>query len=88
MKPFTGSLINNCKQATFLMEKRQLASIGMRAELDLNTHLAVCPLCQIFEQQSVAINKLVYDLIKDEKLDNHFKKKMQDQIIARLEKNK
>jgi hypothetical protein len=83
----------NCKKATFLIERKQIGNISMREKLELKIHLAGCFACRIFEQQSIAINKRVHALFhepqvtKGIKLDDDFKKKMQDQIMEKLEKN-
>ncbi len=63
----------------------------MHEKLELRIHLAGCSDCRIFEQQSLVINKLVHDLFdepKATKLDNEFKKKVQDQIMEKPEKIK
>jgi len=83
----------NCKKATFLIEKKQIITISMQEKLELKAHLAGCSMCRMFAQQSIVINKLVHDLFhepqvtRDIKLDDEFKKKMQDQIIEKLEKS-
>jgi hypothetical protein len=91
-----NSLINiiyNCRKATWLIEKKQLGSITIREKLELEVHLAGCSGCRIFKQQSMVINNLVCDLFYEPKgtrgikLEEDFKKKMQDQIIERLEEN-
>ena len=82
----------NCKRATLLIEKKQIGNISMREKLELKIHLACCPACGVFERQSKLINKLVHDLFdepqvtSDIKLDDDFIKKMQGQIMEKLEK--
>ena len=82
----------SCEKATFLIEKKQIVNLSMREKLALKIHLAGCSSCRIFEQQSLLIIKLVRDLFleprvtEDVKLDDDFKKKMHDQIMAKLEK--
>lgn len=77
-----------------LIEKKQVCSITIREKSELKIHLAGCSVCRIFEQQSIVINKLVHDLFHEPKvntgirLDDDFKKKMQDQITEKLEKIK
>lgn len=81
----------NCKKATFLIEKKQVGSISNREKLELKIHLAGCSVCRIFEQQSTAINRMVKDLFHsaqpgEYRLDDRFKKELQQQIDDKLEK--
>lgn len=82
-----------CCKSTFLIEKKQIGGISMREKLELKIHLAGCSVCRIFERQSLMINKLVHDLFHEPKvadgfkLDDDFKKKMQDQIMEKLDKD-
>jgi len=82
----------NCRKATWLIEKNQVGKITIREKLELKVHLLCCSGCRMFEQQSTVINKLAHDLLHEPQgtggiqLDDGFKKKMQDQIIARLTK--
>ena len=93
MKNLLKNIAYNCKKATLLIERKQVGSITIREKLELKVHLAGCSACRMFEQQSILINKLVHDLFhkpqatEGTKLDNDFKKKMEDQIMEKLEKN-
>ncbi len=75
-----------------LIEKKQVCSITIREKSELKIHLAGCSVCRIFEQQSIVIDKLVHDLFHEPKvtkgirIDEDFKKKMQDQIMEKLKK--
>ncbi|WP_293310276.1 hypothetical protein [Pedobacter sp. UBA5917] len=82
----------NCRKATFLIEKQQLAPITIREKLELKIHLAGCSICRTFMQQSIAINKMVHHLFqssvrRDLKLDERFKEEMEDKIREKLDKN-
>jgi len=83
----------NCKKATFLIEKKQIGTISLREKLELKTHLAGCSVCRIFEQQSIKINEMVKNLFhthnqqEEIKLDEDFKKAMQERIEKELNKN-
>jgi len=79
----------NCKKATYLIEKNQIGVLNKRETLELKIHLAGCSECRIFEHQSIVINKLVNDLfhepkIEEFKLDDEFKKEMQDRVDKSL----
>jgi len=43
----------NCRQATFLIEKKQGAELTGREKLELKIHLAGCYICRVYEQQSL-----------------------------------
>jgi len=83
----------NCKKATFLIEKKQIGTISLREKLELKIHLAGCSVCRIFEQQSTKINEMVKNLFhtnnqqEEIKLDEDFKKAMQERIEKELNKN-
>jgi hypothetical protein len=81
----------NCRKATYLIEKKQTASINLREKIELKIHLAGCSVCRIFEQQSLVINQLVKDLINpakttEIKLDDEFKQELQEKIEEELKK--
>lgn len=85
-------VIYNCRQATFLIEKKQLAQLTLREKVELRIHLAGCSVCKIFQQQSILINKLVSthfqrSSAKELKLDNEFKKTLQELIDRETNKN-
>ncbi len=82
----------NCKQATFLIEKKQVGTLTLREKLELKIHLAGCSVCRVFEQQSIAINKMVKGLFHasqhgEMKLDETFKNELQERIEGELNKN-
>ncbi len=83
----------NCKKATFMIEKKQIGTISLREKLELKIHLAGCSVCRIFEQQSIKINEMVKNLFhtnnqqEEIKLDEDFKKAMQERIEKELNKN-
>jgi hypothetical protein len=81
----------NCKKATFLIEKKQIGSITIKKKLELEIHLAGCSVCRIFEQQSVAINRMVKELFHSSqhrkfRLDDDYKKDLQERIEEKLNK--
>lgn len=81
----------NCKQATFLIEKKQTGRLTLREKLELKIHLAGCSVCRIFQKQSILINHLVFTLfdtphLEEKKLDDYFKKELQECIDEELKK--
>ncbi|SDD99143.1 hypothetical protein SAMN05216464_103265 [Mucilaginibacter pineti] len=93
MKNTLKNIAYNCRKATWLIEKKQIDKLTIREKLELKAHLICCSECRMFEQQSIVINKLVYKLFHKPqitggvKLDDDFKKKLQNQIIEKLKKN-
>lgn len=86
-------IIYNCRQATFLIEKKQIKKLTFRENVELRIHLMGCSVCRIFQKQSILINRMVKNLIhdsqnKDRKLDDDFKQNLQDKIEDELNKNK
>jgi hypothetical protein len=83
----------NCKQATFLIEKKALAGISFREEIELRIHLMGCGVCVLYKKQSKLINDMVLQLFKGNNnpansyhLDEGYKKQMQDKIEQELNK--
>lgn len=87
----TGALRNiiyNCKQATFLIEKRIAGKITAAETLQLHIHLAGCSVCKIYQQQSILINKVFAEIENtDFKLDEAFKKTLIVKIKKEINKN-
>ena len=82
----------NCKQATFLIEKKQLKRLTFREEIELRIHLTGCSVCRLYKKQSAMINNLVQQLFHDSmkqelKLDDTFKKQMQERIDHEINKS-
>lgn len=84
-------IIYNCKRATFLIEKKLVDRITFREEIELRIHLMGCSVCRIFGKQSRMINKMVHQLfhssMENAKLDEGFKKDLQEKIEEELNKN-
>jgi hypothetical protein len=84
-------IIYNCKQATFLIEKRSQGKISFSEEVELRIHLIGCGVCKLYKKQSRMINNMVQQLFVDSvkknyKLDDDFKKALQDKIEEELNK--
>ena len=79
----------NCRKETFLIEKKQIATITAREKIELNFHLVGCSVCRLFQQQSIVINEMIKDIFNSTahetlKLDNDFKTALQSRIDERL----
>jgi hypothetical protein len=82
----------NCKKATFLIEKKLIGRITLREQLELRIHLFGCSVCRVYQKQTIKINEVIRQLFntavnKETKLDDGFKKDLQDRIEEELNKN-
>jgi hypothetical protein len=85
-------IIYNCKQATFLIEKKSITRLSFREMIELRIHLYGCLFCRIYDTQSQRINEMVQELFRSSmqagfKLDDDFKKELQGRIEEELNKN-
>ena len=81
----------NCRHATYLIEKRQHTALTLKERLHLVIHLSGCSVCRLFQRQSRMISRLMRGLfhaasVEDRKLDDDFKREMQEKINERLTK--
>jgi len=81
----------NCKQATFLIEKKMIRSLTFREMIELRIHLAGCSVCVLYSKQSRKINEMVRQLLHSTgpsaiRLDDDFKKELQERIEEELNK--
>ena len=82
----------NCQKATYLIEKQQIGRITLREKIELKIHLAGCGICKTFQRQSVLINQFARNLLHssnqdDIKLDDEFKKALQNRIDHKWDEN-
>ncbi len=83
------NIIYTCKQATFLIEKKQITRLTIREKLELKLHLAGCSVCKLFQRQSIMINRQIKNHFhlpsrEDHTLDDEYKKTLQEQIEEKL----
>ena len=82
------NIIYNCKQATFLIEKRISGQITEEEASQLQVHLAGCSICRTYQKQSLLIVSLFTGLPSDKlRLDDAFKQRLQQRIENELNKN-
>jgi len=79
----------NCREATYLIEKRQHKNLTWKERIHLIIHLAGCSVCRLFLRQSHQINRLMRDVFHrsantPHSLDEKFKQEMQDKINQKL----
>lgn len=84
-------IIYNCKQATFLIEKRMLKKLSFKESVELRIHLVGCDMCKLYVVQSQKINEMIKQILQpgsgnNIQLDDRFKNAMQVQINEQLNK--
>ena len=85
------SIIYNCREATFLIEKRQITALTLTEKIKLTIHLAGCKFCRRFRRQSILINKILRYLFNTAPqsangLDTSFKIQLQKLIEEKIKK--
>ena len=85
-------IVYNCKKATLLIEKKELGRLTLREFIELRIHLFGCSFCRLYKKQSLMINDMVKELFKRSdpqrsRLDDGFKKELQDRIENLLNDN-
>jgi len=69
-----------CKQATFLMSKREEHALTFVETLHLYIHLLVCEFCRRFLKQTRLIAKAAKRAASNESLTSEEKQKMKDSL--------
>lgn len=78
-KKFFHTLILSCKEATFLVEKKEQGKMSLKEAIQLKIHLWICKACKIYAKQSKVIDAIFRkkSQIKTEsKLDENIKQKI------------
>jgi hypothetical protein len=81
---------NNCKKATFLIDKKNLEGINPLQHIELRIHLMGCSFCRLYNKQSEIINHLVWQFRQNnlpEELNEEFKKTLEENIALQLKKS-
>jgi hypothetical protein len=87
--PSLKEITYNCRQATFLIEKKQYGGITIKEHLQLKYHLAGCSVCRIYQKQSEYIGLILQKAMADFnrshfELGSEFKKELQGRISEKL----
>ena len=85
-------ITHNCKHATFLIEKKLVGRLSFRERIFLKIHLIGCDVCKLYQKQTTRIGEMIRELFNSRvaqspKLDENFKKDLQDRIEEELNKN-
>ncbi len=83
---------NNCKKATFLIDKRNLDGVNPVQHIELRIHLMGCSFCRLYDKQSLIINHFVRQfkqsgLPEELRLNEKFKKDLGEIISQQLKNN-
>lgn len=82
----------NCRQATFLIEKKHVKKLSLREAIELRIHQAGCSACRLYDTQSRFIQQMMQKLFHDSvhssasPLDDSFKQELQGRIEEELNK--
>ena len=84
-------IIYDCRQATYLIEKRQDTTLTFKEWLRLFIHLLGCSVCRLFQRQSRVISESLKILFRRSEeqthtLNQNIKQDMQNKINERLTK--
>jgi hypothetical protein len=85
-------ITHNCKHATFLIEKKLVGRLSFSERIFLKIHLIGCDVCKLYQKQTNRINEMIRELFnirttEPTRLDENFKKELQDRIEEELNKN-
>jgi hypothetical protein len=82
---------NNCRKATFLVEKKHLEGINVIEQIEVHFHLTGCSLCRLYDKQSRMVNDVIRQLkqsdLKEIPLNQAFKKSLHDMVLLEIKKN-
>ncbi len=83
---------NDCKRATFLMEKQQEVALNFSEKIKLKAHLYGCSWCKTYGQQSKNLHLMIANFFhqpfsKPEGLPENFKNKLKTLITDKLKEN-
>ena len=84
-------IANNCEKATFMIEKKKFSALSFTENFELRVHLAGCEACRVFQRQSKIIDRVAFTIFnestaKELKLDEKYKKELQEIINEKLNK--
>ncbi len=82
-------IANNCEKATFMIEKKKFSTLSFTENLELRIHLAGCEVCRIYQRQSKLTDKVAFNFFnksiqEDLKLDERYKKELQQRLEEKL----
>lgn len=76
----------NCKDASYLISKKQEASITPEEEGLVKTHLEICPTCTLFNEQTNLLTSLLHKKSSNQEDMNTLSQEAKDRIEKELGK--
>lgn len=78
-------LVLSCKEATELVEKKQIIGLSLKEKTRLKVHLWICSACRSYEKQSRLMDRMLEHMVNSTKkelqrLDDSSKKKILQRI--------
>lgn len=70
-------LMISCKEATFLMAKKEEGKLTLVERLKLSVHTSMCSICKNFEEQTAHIAKESRHVLADESLSEEAKENIE-----------
>jgi hypothetical protein len=77
-------LMINCKEATYLVDKKFEARIGLNQQVKLKFHLILCKVCATYQNQSLVLNNSFKKSLAEEP-NLIFVNELKEKIKARIE---
>lgn len=74
----------NCKEATFLIDKKDEARIGLNQLVKLKWHLLICKVCATYQNQSLVLNNSFKKTLAEEP-NMVFVNELKEKIKSRLD---
>lgn len=83
---------NDCKRATFLIEKQLETDLSFAEKTKLKFHLYGCSWCRMYQQQSESLHLVIANLLrrqftKAKVMPQNFKNKLKNLITDKLKEN-
>lgn len=81
---------NDCKKASFLIEKQMHTSLKFAEQIALRLHLFGCSWCKTYQHQSKTIEQTMIGILNNQsekKLSANFKKQLHIMITENLKKS-
>lgn len=72
----------SCKKATYLSSKKEEGKLSWMEKIQLRSHMTICTLCRLFEQQSNIIAHHAKHAECSDTLSEASKNKMQETLSA------
>lgn len=76
-----GLFTISCKKATYLASKKEEGKLSWIEKIQLRSHMTICSLCRLFEQQTNLITHHAKHAHSDEKLREEVKVKI-DRMLS------